>query len=86
MEMIFLVKTEIERKLVFLEKKDKIDPKFLLEDVHHFSELLKNFTIKSKGTKVERYTDYYYEHEDCNYDDDYKYYCDEKDYGGKVGF
>jgi len=38
--MIAVIIQEIEMKLNFLEKKKKIDPKSLVEDVHHFSGLL----------------------------------------------
>jgi len=79
--MISVIIQEIEMKLNFLEKKKKIDPKSLVEDVHHFSGLLKNFTLRANGVKTEKYTDFYYETNEDNQftDDDYKYYVVEEE-------
>ena len=67
--MITQIIYEIEIKLSFLEKKKKIDPKSLVEDVQHFSDLISNFVVKCKGIEKDRFDPY------C--DDDY---CDDNYY------
>lgn len=69
--MITQIIYEIELKLSFLEKRTKIDSKSLVEDVHHFSDLLSNFVVKAKGFEKGRYDEYYEEDYDDNYYDQY---------------
>ncbi len=71
--MITQIIYEIELKLTFLEKRKKIDPKSLVEDVHHFTDLLANFVVKCKGFEKDRYNDYSCEeyYDDDNYYDQY---------------
>jgi hypothetical protein len=74
-QLILHVKYEIELKLRFLGKDSKIDTKQLVEDIHHFTELLKN--ISCNPGKSEKYVSYYDEVADDNYgeyDDDYPQY------------
>lgn len=69
-----------------MAKDKKIDPKQLVEDVHHFTELLKNISLKP-AAKTERYIDYYEECFDEGYDEEYQIYFvdDEEDcYGMDV--
>jgi len=71
-QLITLIKYELDLKLKFLAKDQKIDAKQLVEDVHHFNETLKNFSLKP-SMKTDKYIDYY---DECN-DDYYEGYDDE---------
>lgn len=82
-EMITQIIYEIELKLEFLEKKKKIDPKSLVEDIHHFTELLKNFRVKPTGFKCEKYGDYYDEEID---DYSYEQYLASENQDGNTRF
>jgi len=70
-QMITQIIYEIDLKLCFLEKRTKIDTKSLVEDVHHFTDLLANFRVKSKGFDSEKYSEYYEEDYDENFYDQY---------------
>jgi len=74
------VKYEIELKLKFLAKDSKLDTKQLVEDIHHFTELIKN--ISCNPARSEKYINYWDEAIDepyGGYDDDYQCYVVEGD-------
>lgn len=63
---------ELEIKLAFLDREEKLDPKQLVEDINHFSELLKNISY-NPANATEKFIDYYDDQYD-DYDEEYQSY------------